>query len=233
LKIYTYHNDVGFPLQDELIKLWSRSWSKWGFEPIVLNLHNAESHPYFKEFFKQIVGIHNNIMPNVPPKSIGYNISCHMRWLAYASKIDNEYCLFSDYDVININLDSTNAIIDGLKTNNIHFLDSCCPCIALGKTGFCEQFCKDIINLSLQNIRDKDVSTESYHDQSFIVHNKQTLKNKYKFSKDNELWKHIKHFSHHSMSAETKKIRKNNPKLNYHQVVNNIRVKQITKELGL
>ena len=232
MKIYTYHNDVGFPLQDELIKLWSRSWSKWGFEPIVLNLHNAESHPYFKEFFKQIVGIHNNIMPNVPPKSIGYNISCHMRWLAYASKIDNEYCLFSDYDVININLDSTNAIIDGLKTDNIHFLDSCCPCIALGKTGFCEQFCKDIINLSLQNIRDKDVSTESYHDQSFIVHNKQTLKNKYKFSKDNELWKYIKHFSHHSMSAETKKIRKNNPKLNYHQVVNNIRVKQIIKELG-
>ena len=47
-----------------------------------------------------------------------------------------------------------------------------------------------------------------------------------------ELWKHIKHFSHHSMSEETKKIRKNKPQLNYHKVVNNIRVKQISKELG-
>lgn len=232
MKIYTYYNDVGFPLQNELISLWSKSWSRLGFEPIVLNLNNAESHPYFKEFFEQIVAIHNTIMPNVHPKSIGYNISCHMRWLAYSSKIDNKYCFFSDYDVINMNLDSDNTVIDKLKTNNIHFLDNHCPCIAIGKTGFCEQFCRDIINLSFKNIRDKDVSTESYHDQSFIVHNKHILNNKYKFSKNIELWKHIKHFSHHSMSEETKKIRKNKPQLNYHKVVNNIRVKQISKELG-
>ena len=45
--IYTYYQDIEHSSQNELIDLWKISWSRQGYEPIVLNLEDAKKHPYF------------------------------------------------------------------------------------------------------------------------------------------------------------------------------------------
>ena len=48
MKIYTYYQDIDFSAQQELIDLWKISWSRQGYEPIVLNLQDAKKHSYFE-----------------------------------------------------------------------------------------------------------------------------------------------------------------------------------------
>ena len=47
MKIYTYYQNINHSKQSELIDLWKISWSRHGYEPIVLTLDNAKKHSYF------------------------------------------------------------------------------------------------------------------------------------------------------------------------------------------
>ena len=55
MKIYTYYQGVNFAEQNELINLWKISWSRHGYDPIVLNLKDAKKHPYFETLNREIV----------------------------------------------------------------------------------------------------------------------------------------------------------------------------------
>ena len=48
MKIYTYYQNLNDQYQDELIELWKISWSRQGYDPIVLNLEDAKKHSYFE-----------------------------------------------------------------------------------------------------------------------------------------------------------------------------------------
>lgn len=231
MKIYTYYDNISMPHQLELLDLWSESWSRYGFEPCIITSIQIKSHSDFNEFYNQMKNIHLNMMPNrKTEKSMAYNLACFVRWFAYSKEQHNDYCFFSDYDVININLTTEDEIINKLKYSHINFLDNMCPSFAIGKPNFCKDFCKDIVDISLQNILNNIIPPEPYHDQTFIVNNSDILKNKYKFTKPSQLSTKIMHFSHDYIHQLYKNILKTNINQNYQKLLNELRIKDI-KEL--
>lgn len=78
----------------ELIKLWEKSWSKNGWNPVVLSLQDAKKHPKYYEIDLK------NYSSNLYKNSINGNSYlelCYSRWFAYGCH-DGAW---SDYDVIN------------------------------------------------------------------------------------------------------------------------------------
>ena len=99
MKIYTYYQNINHSSQKELIDLWKISWSRHGYEPIVLNLEDAKKHSYFETLNSEMRRIFNEITGRT---IIDYGMSCWLRWLAYAIQEDEKFYV-SDYDAININ----------------------------------------------------------------------------------------------------------------------------------
>jgi len=98
--IYTFYNRIDQSVKntgmtnhedDELLEIWKEEWSKAGWEPKILDLHDAESHPRFEEF-REKVGKIRLLGPNTV-----YNQLCYFRWLAMAS-VGGGW--MSDYDVL-------------------------------------------------------------------------------------------------------------------------------------
>jgi hypothetical protein len=78
----------------ELIKLWEKSWSKNGWNPIVLSLEDAKKHPRYYEIDLK------NYSSNLYKYSLNgasYLELCYSRWFAYGLYGG----VWSDYDVIN------------------------------------------------------------------------------------------------------------------------------------
>lgn len=78
----------------ELIKLWEKSWSKNGWNPIVLSLEDAKKHPRYYEIDLK------NYSSNLYKHSLNgasYLELCYSRWFAYGCYSG----VWSDYDVIN------------------------------------------------------------------------------------------------------------------------------------
>lgn len=192
MKIYTYYDDMDREYQQEIIDLWKESWSSQGFDPHVLSKKDAQQHSYYKDFLRGLKYLNLEIKgeENIHP----YVLSCHLRWLAYATR-ENEIFYVSDYDVINKCFKPTEP-----EKNKIHFMDHHCPCLASGKAEYFEEFSKDIINISKKNILKLKQDGDSifwYHDQQFLVSNQEHYQERYLLSTDHEtLWNiKIKHFS--------------------------------------
>lgn len=78
MNIYTYHDYVPeLPHADLLLDLWKDSWSKLGWDPIVINHSHAKEHPMYNDWIKKFKSL-----PTVNPK--GYELACYLRWLAMA-----------------------------------------------------------------------------------------------------------------------------------------------------
>jgi hypothetical protein len=101
MRVYTYYMPIG--LYDEysqrkLIEVWARSWSKFGWEPIVLNEGDAQQHPWYWDYKAHVWNL---------PTEYGhdYEGSCFLRWLAMAAQAtDGGGGMMTDYDVINYGL---------------------------------------------------------------------------------------------------------------------------------
>jgi hypothetical protein len=78
----------------ELIKLWEKSWSDNGWNPIVLSLEDAKRHPRYNEI--NLKDYSSNLYKN-SINGPDYLELCYSRWFAYACH--NGF--WSDYDVIN------------------------------------------------------------------------------------------------------------------------------------
>ena len=113
MKIYTYYEEINFPQQKEMLELWRESWSKMGFETIVLGEEDAKKSPDYDLFVRKMQFIFNEITGQ---ELSSYGLSCFVRWLAY-STVENkqEKFLVSDYDVINSGgWKTSDPLIDGL-----------------------------------------------------------------------------------------------------------------------
>ena len=122
MRIYTYYENISFRNQDSLINLWKLSWEIQGFEAIVLNKQDAETHPKYNSFVSTLQQISMDLMG----KSISdYGMSCYARWLAYANQInetkDTKFFV-SDYDIINSGV-SVETLTEIAKSRDLHFLD--------------------------------------------------------------------------------------------------------------
>ena len=161
MKIYTYYQDINFKKQNELIDLWKLSWSRQGYEPIVLNLQDAKKHPYFKTLNIEMRRIFNEITGRT---IIDYGMSCWFRWLAYATRADEKFYV-SDYDAINVNFPITEP------SNKLHLMDFACPFLASGTPKQFENLCKAFVEVSNQRIEILKQQANHYHDQEFFKYN--------------------------------------------------------------
>ena len=161
MKIYTYYQDISHSSQNELIDLWKISWSRHGYEPIVLNLEDAKKHSYFETLNTEMRRIYNEITG----KQINaYGMSCWFRWLAYATQTEEKFYV-SDYDAINVNFPVTEP------NDKLHLMDNDCPFLASGTPKQFENLCKAFVEVSNERIEILKQQASHYHDQEFFQYN--------------------------------------------------------------
>jgi len=161
MKIYTYYQNINHDKQPELIDLWKISWSRQGYEPIVLNLEDAKKHSYFETLNTEMRRIFKEITNN---EIADYGMSCWFRWLAYATQTDEKFYV-SDYDAINVNFPITEP------SNTLHLMDFDCPFLASGTPIQFENLCKAFVEVSNERIDILKQQTDHYHDQEFFQYN--------------------------------------------------------------
>jgi len=161
MKIYTYYQDIDFSAQQELIDLWKLSWSRQGYEPIVLNLQDAKKHSYFETLNSEMRRIFREITNNEISE---YGMSCWFRWLAYATQSEEKFYV-SDYDAINVNFPITEP------NDKLHLMDNACPFLASGTPKQFENLCKAFVEVSNERIEILKQQANHYHDQEFFQYN--------------------------------------------------------------
>lgn len=161
MKIYTYYQDINFNEQNELIDLWKISWSRHGYDPIVLNLEDAKKHAYFNTLDTEMRRIYKEI---IGTDITEYGMSCWFRWLAYATQ-QEEFFYVSDYDAINVNFPITKP------REKLNLLDGVCPFFASGTPTQFEILCKAFVEVSNERIEILKQQANYYHDQDFVLYN--------------------------------------------------------------
>jgi len=161
MKIYTYYQKINQSPQNELIDLWKISWSRQGYEPIVLNLEDAKKHSYFDTLNTEMRRIFKEITGRVISD---YGMSCWFRWLAYATQKEENFYV-SDYDAINVNFPITEP------NEKLHLMDSDCPFLASGTPTQFENLCKAFVKISNERIQILKQQANHYHDQEFFQYN--------------------------------------------------------------
>ena len=161
MKIYTYYQDIDFSAQQELIDLWKESWSRQGYEPIVLSLEDAKKHSYFETLDTEMRKIFKEITNT---EIAEYGMSCWFRWLAYATQADEKFYV-SDYDAINVNFPITEP------SDKLHLIDNHVPFLASGTPTQFENLCKAFVEVSNQRIEILKEQADHYHDQEFFQYN--------------------------------------------------------------
>ena len=168
MKIFTYYEDFGFNNQLDIIELWKQSWSKNGYDAIVLGKKDVVTHCFYNDFCAVIKNIHKSITDK---EISAYGLSCFVRWLAYSNLKQYDRFYVSDYDVINKNYPVIYPI------DRLHLMDGHCPCIASGNSDDFTKLCHMFINVTLSNLEEIKIRNTSphYHDQEFFSYNNKTL----------------------------------------------------------
>jgi hypothetical protein len=120
MNIYTYYDnvlDMSSETQLELIEIWKESWSKYGWNPIVLDSSHLNYLDVEMEYLKKL--------PSVNPEN--YEMSCFLRWNAMANVGGGWMC---DYDVINCGF----SPIDAENYKSMSILQMNVPCLVYGTT---------------------------------------------------------------------------------------------------
>jgi len=92
MNVFTYHEELeGYPDCKELLLLWSASWRRHGWTPIILGREQAEAHRLYARLNAAVVKL-------PAANAVAYETSCYLRWLALAQVGGG---LMVDTDVIN------------------------------------------------------------------------------------------------------------------------------------
>tara|TARA_B100001778_G_scaffold328692_1_gene328509 strand:- start:4524 stop:5276 length:753 start_codon:yes stop_codon:yes gene_type:complete len=170
MKIYTYHEDVEFKKQLELIKLWKESWSRQGFDPIVLDRNDAKQSPLYQQYY--------DFVQNVHKKSVGIELKDNSYWMAAQLEIVawhtiKEPSFISDYDVINKNWQCRWQDKHELK-GKVHWRDDCCSCFASGNSWGWKKYIQFLLNSEaciIEWCKDCNRKRQRTHfgDQDFLI----------------------------------------------------------------
>jgi hypothetical protein len=118
MNIYTFYEeieDINKEEQKEMIDIWKESWSKFGWNPIVLSNSDTSLSDEQYKLISNLPTVNNPI----------YEITCYLRWNAM-SNIGGGW--MSDYDVINCGFTPE----DSLKYESISILQGHVPCLVFG-----------------------------------------------------------------------------------------------------
>ena len=120
MNIYTYYDNVleiSSETQLELIEIWKESWSKNGWNPIVLDKSYINCSDTEMSYLENL--------PSVNPKN--YEMSCFLRWNAMANIDGGWMC---DYDVINRGFSPE----DSKNYKSMSILQGHVPCLVYGSS---------------------------------------------------------------------------------------------------
>lgn len=149
----------------KIIDLYRKSWSKHGWNPIVLNEEYAQENKLYKD-----LGFNNpntHFYKNKSQHSFGYMRACYLRLLAYCEYVRrNGATLYSDYDVMNYGLRP--SIIDEIEPNS----------------SLCDQ--RSVVYLGLKGVEEMEDALRKYSRNSSVhyEHDMQLMKNETKSFKD-------------------------------------------------
>lgn len=124
MNIYTYYEDVGFKKQPELLKLWSKSWTNNGFNPLILSRTDAKKCEIYNEYYEFIQRVHLSVSNKELPEN-GYWLAAQLEIAAFTTIDCPSY--ISDYDIINRNFSDISSV-----SNILHWRNGCCSCFASG-----------------------------------------------------------------------------------------------------
>ena len=166
--IYTFFEPINEWCNSKLLlDLWVENWSESGFEPVVLNLDDAKSHPYYHEYDEVIRSNYEKITGRDIMSGWGYYVYfCFMRHLAYASRMTDDMCLAMDYDVYNINYKP-----EHLPEDKIMFFANQNPCCISGNKDLFLELCILMSKFTQENIVDYKRSFDNsiaLHDMGWI-----------------------------------------------------------------
>jgi hypothetical protein len=145
MNIYTFYepiNNSTFSDNKKILEVWKKSWSYYGWNPIVLTLEDCKKHSFYEKYREKCESF-----PTVNDKN--YEILCYLRWLAMAN-LGGWHC---DFDVINYGfepIDYKEKIVScthwSLGASTVH----------LPKNGY-----ENLINLIYNyEVSEKDINTE-------------------------------------------------------------------------
>ena len=166
MKIYTYYENVNFELQNALLELWTISWKRHGFDPIILSREDAKKSPLYNEYYDFVQSVHELSVGKQLPEG-GYWLAAQLEIVAFHTISDPSYA--SDYDMIN-NGFKLGETIEGL----VHWRNRDCSCFASGDCKGWEKYIQFLFN-SKQIIVDhcKQTNYETnrvdFGDQDFLV----------------------------------------------------------------
>jgi len=135
MKIYTYFEQI-YGEQEHienlnLLELWERRWSNYGYTPVVLNRSHAVKHPKYSLYLEKFQSF-----PTINHQK--YELSCFLRWVA----MSNIGGCISDYDVFP-NTNNSDYDCETLKKKLLHHNENknnnlsiwsgtACPCLTSG-----------------------------------------------------------------------------------------------------
>lgn len=139
MNVYAYFESVdGLPLNNLMVKMWVKSWSNQGWNPIVLSEKDAKSHPLYEQF--------SHVLRRFPSVNTpGFDYHAFMRWLAVPA-LDGY--VSTEPDVLNYSL-TPDMIVPWLEkamSNNILQCHSPVPAFLCGTPRAYENVCKQIID---------------------------------------------------------------------------------------
>lgn len=120
MRVYTYYEKINRELPGTM-QVWKDSWTKFGWEPIVLGEEDFKKHPSW-EFYDAAT----DKLPTFNSRI--YERACYRRWLAMAPFGGG---LMTDYDILNKSFTPEN-----LRSMNLTDLTILCesrvPCVVFG-----------------------------------------------------------------------------------------------------
>ena len=141
---------------EDLIEVYKKSWSKHGWNPIVLN----EEHSKHNELFHKL-DLDNsdaNFYKTIHPTMWKYHRSCYCRLLAYCQYVrEHGATLYSDYDVMNYGF--TPNILNFAKENSYFCGER--AVVYLGKKG-AEQMESALLQFSSEEFKNNGSSADVY-----------------------------------------------------------------------
>lgn len=171
MKIYTYYENINFKLQDELLDLWKLSWTRHGFDPIILSRDDAKKSSLYNEYYDFVQEIHNISIGQYLPE-YSYHLAAQLEIVAFNTIETPSYV--SDYDMIN------NGFETGEKLESIvHWRNADCSCFASGDKNGWKRYIEFLFNQK-HNIIEwckneyQNTKRKHFHDQDFLVAVKQT-----------------------------------------------------------
>jgi hypothetical protein len=111
MNIYTYYQKVKGQSEEEnlwLLDLWKKSWSYYGWNPIVLSLEDSKENPLYEKLCQKCIQY-----PTINSKE--YEMACYVRWLAFSLRGG----WVNDYDIINYGFSPMDYGTDALSLTGI------------------------------------------------------------------------------------------------------------------